>query len=683
MRIRNLLAASGLVLACPAAAQDGTLLDEILVTGTRHSFRPGQAAGATRTQTAIEDIPQAITVVPREIIDEQQITRLGDAVANVSNVQQGGTQGNRSELFMVRGFELSSYAVDGILLGPAQNFTETVRDLANVAQVEVLKGPASVLYGRGDPGGTINIVTRRPSAHFGAEASIQTNDFGLRRAQMSVTGPVDDALSVRASVAAQETGSFRDLQADGRRLFFAPTLAWRPGPATRADLDFEYTDQVSPGDRGLVVVGNSVAGPASRSYGEPWSENHGRMHSLRARIEQDIAPWLTLRQIVSRQSGDSGRTVADFTGLSTDGRFVLRRGVRQDQRVATTTSQSEALLRFRTGPLRHLVLAGFEYVDARRNTDEARATLARISIANPVPGALPGPFTFARAIRVDARYRAPYVQDQISIGDRIDILAGIRRDDVDQRTVDNRVASTENGNRASPRLGIVWHPDPALALYANWATSFRPRSASLFGGGTAPPETGRQYEAGVKFTPADGRLLATASLFEITKNNVSSADPVNTGFVVVTGQQRVRGVEFDLSGEILPDWRMIASAGYLDAEVTRDSIIAIGNRLRGVPRTSASLWTTYRLRRGPLTGLTLGAGATRIGRRAGDLANSYSIPGYTRIDLTAGYRIADRYRLGVIVRNLTDRFYIEQPVARTTNYPGAPRTLSMTLGVEI
>lgn len=218
--------------------------------------------------------------MPREVIDEQQITRLGDAVANVSNVQQGGTQGDRSELFVVRGFEVTSYAIDGILLNPAQNFTETVRDLANVAQVEVLKGPASVLYGRGEPGGTINIVTRRPSRDPGMEAAVQANDFGLRRGQFSVTGPIGGTLSARVSVAGQETGSFRDFQADGNRVFFAPTLAWRPGDRTRADLDYEYTYQTSSGDRGLVVVGDAVVGPVGRSFGEAWSRNFGRSDTV-------------------------------------------------------------------------------------------------------------------------------------------------------------------------------------------------------------------------------------------------------------------------------------------------------------------------------------------------------------------------------------------------------------------
>lgn len=683
--MKTKLALAVAVMACmPEAglAQQGTLIDEILVTGRRHSVRPEIATGATRTQTAIEDIPQAIQVIPREIIDEQQIFRLGDVVANVSNVQQGGTQGNRSELFMVRGFELSSYAVDGILTGPAQSFTETIRDLANVAQVEVLKGPASVLYGRGEPGGTINIVTRRPSNEMGVEAMVQANDYGLRRAQATATGPVSGSLAARFSLAAQETGSFRDFQADGSRVFFAPSVSWRPDSATRADFDYEYMDQTSPGDRGLLVIGGEVRGPVSRSFGEPWSKNRGRLHTIRGRIEHDLTSWLTLRQIVSQQTGDSGRTVADFTGLSADGSSLLRRGVRQAQDIRTTTSQSEMLLRFNTGNIRHLLLAGFEYVDASRDTLEWRASLASISVTNPVQGGQPGTFSLARTINVKARFLAPYVQDQISVADSIDIVAGLRWDDVEQTTIDNDNDTVENGQRLSPRLGIAWHPVAAIALYGNWSTSFRPRSASLFDGTTAPPETGRQFEAGIKWTPANGRIIASAAVFDITKNNVASTDPDNSGYVVVTGQQRSRGVEFDVSGEILPGWRTTAAAGYLDAEVTRDTVVAVGNRLRGIPRYSGSLWTTYRFKDGALSGLMIGGGATHVGKRAGNLANTYSIPGYTRFDVTAGYTIADRYRLSVIVRNLTDRFYIEQPVALTTNYPGAPRTISGSLSVE-
>lgn len=666
-----------------ARAQEGTLVDEILVTGRRHSVRPEIAAGATRTQTRIEDVPQAIQVIPRETIDEQQIVRLGDVVANVSNVQLGGTQGNRAELFNIRGFEVSAYAVDGILTNPAQNFTETVRDLANVAQVEVLKGPASVLHGRGDPGGTINIITRRPSRTFAAEASVQANDFGLRRTQATVTGPVSNTVAARFSIAGQQTGTFRDGNIDGGRVFFSPSIAWRPGAATRADVDYEYTYQVSAGDRGLVVIGDEVPGPVSRSFGEPWSKNFGRLHILRGRIEQDVGDGLTLRQIMSYQIGDSGRLVADFTGFSRDRSLLQRRGIRQVQDVSTTTSQTEALLRFGTGPLRHLVLAGFEYVDAARQTGEWRAPLASISGRNPVQGAQPGRFTPGRRVDVSARFLAPYVQDQIKIGDAVDIVAGVRWDDVRQTTVTDGRATNENGRRASPRLGVVWHPSELVSLYANWSTSFRPRSATLFNGTAAPPERGRQYEAGIKVTPVDGRLIASAAVFDIVKNNVSTADPVNDGFVVVTGQQRSRGAEFDLSGELLPGWHAIAGLGYLDAGVTRDTVLTPGNGLRGIPRWSGNLWTTYQVRHGAAAGLSLGGGATYVGRRPGNLQNSYFIPGYTRFDLTVGYTIAKRYRLAVLVRNVTNRFYIEQPVALTTNYPGAPRTVSATLAIEL
>ncbi|PPU44832.1 TonB-dependent siderophore receptor [Xanthomonas arboricola] len=678
---RHLLFAS-LFAAMPAAAQEASLLDAIVVSEKRALYRPEKAAGATRTQTPVERIPQAIQVVPRSVIDEQQLTRLVDVVANVSNVQPGGTQGNRSETFVIRGFEASSYAVDGILLNPAQNFTETVRDLANVAQVEVLKGPAAVLYGRGEPGGVINLVTLRPDAVFGGNASVQVAEHGLRRVQSTVTGPLSPTLSARLSAAAQETGSFRAAQADGDRVFVSPSLAWRPNAQLRADLDLDYTRQTSPGDRGLVAIDGVVRGPAERSFGEPWSRNHGTSRTARGRIEYDATDWLTLRQILNHQDGDSGRDVADFTGFSADRAFLQRRAVRQDQQVRATTSQTEALAHFATGPLRHQVLAGAEYVDAHRHTDEARAPLARISVRNPVQGALPGRYVPAREIDVDARYAALYVQDQISIGERWDVLAGVRWDDVQQTTIDNGARTREDGRRASPRIGVVWKAAPQLSLYANTSTSFRPRSATLFSGGSAPPETGRQYELGLKGALFDNRVLATAAAFQITKDNVATSDPDNSGFVLVTGQQRVRGLELDITGELTRNWRLILGAGYLDAQVTRDTVIPAGNRLRGVPRVSASLWSTYHVASGPLYGLTLGAGAVHVGEREGDLANSYRIAGYTRFDASAAYRFGGRYQLALMLRNVANRFYIEQPVTQTTNYPGAPRTLSATLSMD-
>nr|WP_267191199.1 TonB-dependent receptor [Xanthomonas dyei] len=538
------------------------------------------------------------------------------------------------------------------------------------------------MYGRGEPGGVINPVTLRPDDTFGGNASLQVAEHGLRRVQSSITGPLSPTLSARVGAAAQQTGSFRAAQADGDRLFVPPSLAWRPTAQLRADLDLDYTRQTSPGDRGLVVIDGVVRGPAERSFGEPWSRNRGTSRTARGRIEYDANEWLTLRQILNHQDGDSGRDVADFTGFSADRAFVQPRAVRQEQQVRATTSQTEALARFDTGPLRYQVLAGADYVDARRHTDEARAPLARISVSNPVQGALPGRYVPARQIEVDARYAALYVQDQISIGQRWDVLAGVRWDDVQQTTVDNGARTREDGRRASPRVGVVWKATPQLSLYANTSTSFRPRSATLFAGGSAPPETGRQYEIGLKSALLDNRVLATAAAFQITKDNVATSDPDNSGFVLVTGQQRVRGVELDITGELTQHWRMILGAGYLDAQVTRDSVIPVGNRLRGVPRVSASLWSTYHVATGPLYGLTLGAGAVHVGEREGDLNNSYRIAGYTRFDASAAYRFGGRYQLALMLRNVANRFYIEQPVTQTTNYPGAPRTLSATLSME-
>ena len=201
--------ASLIALGTPAVAQDVSMLEEIIVEGRRTLVRPDKVAGATRTATAIERVPQSIQVVTSEVIAEQQLVRLSDAVVNASNVQQGGSQGNRSETFILRGFETSSYAVDSIMLNPAQNFTETVRDLANVAQIEVIKGPASVLYGRGEPGGVINIVTRRPSETFSADGGLQFGSFGLRRAQGSVTGALGAGVSGPAEPGCARHGQFQ------------------------------------------------------------------------------------------------------------------------------------------------------------------------------------------------------------------------------------------------------------------------------------------------------------------------------------------------------------------------------------------------------------------------------------------------------------------------------------------
>lgn len=200
----------------------------------------------------------------------------------------------------------------------------------------------------------------------------------------------------------------------------------------------------------------------------------------------------------------------------------------------------------------------------------------------------------------------------------------------------------------------------------------------MLGVSNPPPETGEQVEVGARYDLIPSALTLSAGAFSITRQNVSANDPVNTGFSVITGAQRSRGVELDVAGEILPGWKIIGGLGYLDAQITKDTTFAVGSRLAGVPEFSGSVWSTYQVQAGALRGLGLGFGATYVGARFGDLNNSYRVGAYTRLDAALFYDF-ERFRFALNARNLTDARYIEQPFNATSNLPGAPFTVLATI----
>jgi iron complex outermembrane receptor protein len=267
-----------------------------------------------------------------------------------------------------------------------------------------------------------------------------------------------------------------------------------------------------------------------------------------------------------------------------------------------------------------------------------------------------------------------YLQDQVDLSDQWKLLAGLRYDYFDQ---DTRVRTGDpepsmDDGALTWRAGIVYQPVDTLSFYTSYAMSFMPQSGLGENNSPLDPEKGWQIEAGVKADLIPDRLSATFSVFQITKNNVAVSVP-GEDYSRLTGQQRSRGFEVDMTGEITSGWQVIGSLGYLDAEVTKDGDAAIiGNRLIGTPHWSGSLWTTYEFQDGKLEGLKLGTGVSAVGKRYGDLENSFFVDGYYRLDASLSYKINENLDFSLIGRNLTDRRYIETTASRTDNYAGKP-----------
>lgn len=657
--------------------------------GPVDGYRATRSATGTKTDTALRDIPQSIQVVSRQVLDDQQINNLGDALTNVSSVQRGNTHGGSSESFVIRGFKATTYAVDGMLINPLVSRPEALRDLANVERIEVLKGPASVLYGRGNPGGLINLVTRQPSFTPEAEVKAQAGTYDFYRLEANASGPLDEAgtLAGRMTVATQTDRGFRDTFRDSKRTYVAPTLRWEPTDSTRVDAGAEYIDQTSPFDRGLIPQNGKISMNADRYLHEPWSRDKAQKASVWFRAEHDVNDWLTLRQMTRWDQSHKDRYVVDLRTLGADGRTLSRRATDGDERIKTLDMQFEAIARFATGGLKHTVLAGFEYIDGKRNVASDRASLASIDIFNPVYGALPGAFAFNEETDYKVESYSLYLQDQIDLSEQWKLIVGARYDDTRQRNsatdASYEVTRTNiDPSKVSPRLGLVYQPTDWLALYASYSTSFTPQSNIQRNGSVLDPEEGTQYEVGAKVDVIPDRLSATLSVFEITRENVAAPDPSDDNYSLQTGEQKVRGIELDVTGTPLEGWEIIGNISALDAKVTKDTAIDVGNRLDGVPIMSGSIWSSYQLQEGPMRGLGFGAGVIAVGERQGDIDNSYDVSGYARIDASVFYDINENVRISLNGRNLTDRKYIEVVAGTDGNYAGAPASAIAAVSVK-
>ncbi|WP_231502761.1 TonB-dependent siderophore receptor [Gluconobacter thailandicus] len=660
----------------------------ILVVGARRSFAQTQTTTATRTDTSVMDVPQSIQIVTRAVIDSQNALRLTDALQNVSSVQLGSSSGNRGETYQIRGFSSPRYAIDGVILNRVADRPETFLDLANVKSIEVLKGPASVLYGQGDAGGLINITTLRPSQTLSADASFQYGSFDFQRGQASVTGRLNHSgtLTARLTGAIQSQEGFRFQKGAIRstRHFGALAVNWAPDDKTSIDLDADFTEQRQPFDRGLVISSdNRVHLPVTRYLAEPWSVTGATKKRVSINIRRRMTSWLNwvanLRYTGSRITDSYA---IDFRSLADDDRMLGRRATNRLEDLDSFDARTEGIATFNTFSLKHTVLAGFNYSNARIHSSSSRGNISSVDIFDPVYTRLPVDRLAPRSntVRVSNLY-AGYAQDQITLFRWFKLLGSVRYDGLAENTNDkmegNRTRQAEGA--LTGRAGFVYEPLRQLSLYFGYAESFQPQTAQRSDQSYLDPERGQQYEVGVKYNPLQDRFVATASLFQITRQNVAASDPNDPDYSIQTGEQRIRGAEFDLSGNLTRNWRMIGNVSYLDGQISKDTTYGIGNRLTNVPRWSGRLWTSYDFT-GRLQNLTWGGGVTLVGRRAGDLDNSFDVKGYASFDTTLSYAFFHkRLEASLTGRNLANHSYIESSVSRTEIYPGSPRSFLFTL----
>jgi iron complex outermembrane receptor protein len=404
--------------------------------------------------------------------------------------------------------------------------------------------------------------------------------------------------------------------------------------------------------------------PTTRILGEP-DFSDTTAESIRGSyiFEYDFSDTWKFRQGFNAIANYfDARFVQDIDLLAADRRTLPREATKRDEYEDNFTLQNEIAGEFETFSINHQALLGVEISRNRANYDVVAAPIASIDILDPVYGAQPGTFEPSFASESSLDTTAVYLQDLVEIVPQLKILGGVRLDWADLFFEDLLTDETINEFTeftTSPRAGITYQPTPSTSLYASWSRSFNPqvfersRTDEAF-----DPERGEQFEVGLKQEFLDGKLSSTLALFDITKENVLTTDPVDSDFSVQTGEQKSRGIELDISGEILPGWNVLATYAYTDAYVSEDNEIPIGDALPGAAEHSASVWTTYGIQKGDFKGLGAGIGLYFVGDREVELPNSVEIPSYLRADASIFYR-RKNYEFNLNFKNITDTRYYE------------------------
>ena len=699
LALRPSLLALHIALAFPAAAQVASgatpAQDTITITGTRQAYQ----GDFKRLET-----PQAEQSLDAETLRASGAADLTRALDLSASVARQNNFGGLWNAFALRGFVgdenlPSNFLVNGFNAG--RGFGGP-RDLSGIESVEVLKGPRAALFGRGEPGGTVNLVTKRPSFKSAGEFRVSAGSFETYRADADWTAPLSDAVAVRLVGFFEDAGSFRDT-VETRKYGASPSLAWRISPQSQLVYELEASHQEIPFDRGVLAINGELGRiPESRFLGEPGDgplKADVRGHQLE--FQHDFSKdWNALLGFTTRKTSLEGfSTEAELTTnrqrLLVDGQTLTRQRRFRDYDASYQVVRAEINGRFQLAGLQHRVIFGadadrFEndqvFLRARAPTLASNPTLAQlqaINIFNPVYANYTLPTPTPLTNRVETQKSAGvFVQDQINLTERLQLRVGARWDDYEQ-TLEDRAASrvsTQQETRVSPQAGLVFQAGEALALYATYGQNFRPLSGVDARGNGFKPNQSTSIEAGAKFSLAGGAIDGTVAVFEVRQKNILVVDDPSAFTLAAIGQASSRGLELDLQGEIAQGLSLWASYAFVDAKTSNTfndanfgAPVPAGTRLLNVPRHTLSLQLVKSLQFGS-NGLKFGGGLLHVGERSGEFITNFKLPAYTVARAFAAYELTRSTTLRLDVDNLFDTAYYTNSFSALWVQPGTPRS---------
>lgn len=661
-------------------------LPEVTVKGTAEDtgYSPQNATSATKTDNPLLETPQAISVVTRQLMDDQRAYKLDDVLKNVAGVSHGGYYGEW-DYYRIRGFDAAfNTYLDGLLTG----LFSPNEELWGLERVEVVKGPVSTLYGQGPAGGFVSLVSKRPRSDSFGETRLTVGSFNSYEAAFDVNQPLNEKGNVygRLNVLYRENNSFVDY-ADGQRFYIAPSLTWDITNRTSLTLLTSVTDYrldfaFPLPARGTVLPNPNGEIPTSRYVGNPevGNDEWERLTRLGYEFKHRFNEHLSFRNNFRYERNDwtsddlaypsvlqGDDATLELSGWLADGKYG---GYRVDTAVDGD---------FTTGSIKHTLTGGVDYrwTETKyigRNSNN----LVTLNMFAPDYGAMPlfeydAPFTYD----FNEDDLGVYVQEHARFLETVTLTLGGRFDS-------SSSSDDESAEAFSPRVGLTYEFVDGLAAYANYARSFEPQWGFVdSSGNNVDPATGENVEVGLKASLLDGRLSGLLAVYQLTRQNVATGD-LNTpdpNDSVVAGEQRSRGVELEGGYRFAPGWEVIGAYTYIDAEITEDNTLPVGARLWGVPEQSFNAWMKYTLQGGPLPGLGFGVGGRYYTEQEGDstYSNPFTLPAYGVVD-AAVYYTSGRFKSQINVNNVFDKRYFVGAYNDVYVLPGTPFNVQATAG---
>ena len=682
------LAALPSVAMANAAEEREYLPGNILVTGKLDGYAEDDGSSGTKTPTPLIDVPQSINVITRDQLEDQGISQLADALAYVPGVSLESGEGNRDAVF-IRGQESTAdFYLDGM-----RDDAQYYRSLYNVERVEVLKGANALIFGRGGGGGVINRVSKTArlngnSASF--EASVDS--LGAFVLAGDVTTRLAEPAALRINGTYEEFGNDRDFY-NGRFIGISPTATFELGPQTQLTAHYTYDDDRRLTDRGVPSLGDApLVGFDKTLFGDPnFNTARTKAHIARTRLEHEFLSNLSAN--VSLQFADYDKLYANVVPGSTDGTSVSLSGYENLTDRQNRIVQANLVGNVEFGSVRHTILAGIEAGDQR--TDDSRR-IVQFETADGTTTSVTVPLTrrlVIPAISLAAPSRARdsqlttlsvYFQDQIEVGERFQLIAGLRWDsfDLETRNLLSNATEGRKDDMVSPRFGLVIKPIGTLSLYTSYSQSFLPQSGDQFvslSSTTAAldPEKFENIEIGAKWLVKPD-LFLTAALFQLDRTNTTAPDPLVPGNIVLTGSTRTKGIELSLAGSITEQWQANIGYTYLDGEIRNTTSAApAGARLEQLPKHQLGIWNRFQL----TEQLGVGLGAIYQDKQFASVSNTVTLPDYWRFDAAAYWDVNDRLAVQVNIENLFDETYYPSAHGNNNIQPASP--LGARLGVRL